>query len=129
MSKPTNKDIACVAIDLIKKSNKSVVAKSLASYLISERRSHDLDRIMREINKQLSNQTNKTEIDLISAYPVNEDIKNKIKKLLKVESAIFNQEIDKSVIGGVRAETSDVRLDLTVRNRLNRLKQYDRSKV
>jgi F0F1-type ATP synthase delta subunit len=45
-----------------------------------------------------------------------------IKALLGAKKVILNTNVDKSVIGGVRVESGEQLLDLTVRNRLTRLK-------
>ena len=93
----------------------------VASYLISNRRTADLDKIMRQIavirlSKGLSEAT------ITSAVPINSEIKKQIKSLIKSKSVLINEVKDKSVIGGVRIEANEYYLDLTVRNRLNKLK-------
>jgi len=46
-----------------------------------------------------------------------------VAKTSKADKVILNETIDPSVIGGVRIETNEQQLDITVRAKLNKLKQ------
>ena len=121
MAQISNNDIAKAIEKLSESAPSSKLPKMVASYLISNRRTADLDKIMRQIavirlSKGLSEAT------ITSAVPINSEIKKQIKSLIKSKSVLINEVNDKSVIGGVRIEANEYYLDLTVRNRLNKLK-------
>lgn len=121
MAQISNNDIAKAIEKLSESAPSSKLPKMVASYLISNRRTADLDKIMRQIavirlSKGLSEAT------ITSAVPINSEIKKQIKSLIKSKSVLINEVKDKSVIGGVRIEANEYYLDLTVRNRLNKLK-------
>lgn len=121
MAQISNNDIAKAIEKLSESAPSSKLPKMVASYLISNRRTADLDKIMRQIavirlSKGLS------EVTITSAVPINSEIKKQIKSLIKSKSVLINEVNDKSVIGGVRIEANEYYLDLTVRNRLNKLK-------
>ncbi len=121
MARPSRKDIAKSILALSDRQPATSLARAVAAYLIQERRSSELDVIMREVNRLREQQANIVEATVTTASPLNQKIVQQIKQLLG-DKVIVNNIIDKKVIGGVRVETSDLNLDLTVRNRLERLK-------
>lgn len=114
-------ELATAINELSKNTPEPELAKSVAAYIIAERRTAELDKIMRQVLKLRQSQ-GKNEITLTSAFPVDDTVVVNVKKLIKNEQAVVNKVIDKSVIGGVRIQSNDFYLDLTVRNRLNKLK-------
>lgn len=121
MAKPTIKELATVILELSEKTSEQKLAKVTASYLQQERRTGELDAIMREVKELRKKKTGLTEADVTSAFPIDATVKKQIKQLFG-QNVLINETIDKSVIGGVRVETNEKYLDLTVRNRLNQLK-------
>lgn len=122
MSAPSRKELAGAVLALSQKLSNSQVSDKLAAYLVHNRRTSELDAIMREVMRQRKNNQGVTEADVTSAYTINAATKRTITELLNSKDLIINEVIDKRMLGGVRVETSEVQLDLTVRNRLNRLK-------
>lgn len=121
MTKPSKHDLAEVVMSLSKKMPLNKLSKSLASYLQQENRTGELDAIMREVKFLRQKQDGIIEADVTSAFPISNTTKKNIVDIFGSKTLI-NQEIDKDVIGGVRVETNEHLLDLTVRNRLNQLK-------
>lgn len=113
-------DIAAAVLELMSTGSQKKVSTALAAYLVQERRSGELDQIMREVTRLRAAKTGVTEVTLTSAFP----LKDSVKKALTAQfgKTINNEVIDTSVLGGVRVETNADLLDLTVRSRLNRLK-------
>jgi F0F1-type ATP synthase delta subunit len=97
------------------------LAHEIAAYLIHERRTGELESIMREVQRIRETQ-GVVEANVTTAFPASPKIKQHIKMLLGTDNVVLNEIVDKNVIGGVRVETSDTYLDLTVRNRLERFK-------
>lgn len=121
MAKPSKHEIAKVVIALSGKMPQKKLAQSLANYLQQENRTSELDDIVREIKFHQQKNSGIIEADVTSAFPISPAVKKQIKQMFG-DKVLINEEIDKSVIGGVRVETNDHMLDLTVRNRLNQLK-------
>src|SRR5690606_29518970 len=118
-----HKDIATVVRQLSVRLSRPKLAKSLASYLARERRTSELDAIMREVARQRRDQDKVVEVDVTSANPLSDLVKREVKRLQNSKNVVINETVDKSVIGGVRMETSDSLLDLTVRTRLDQFKR------
>lgn len=97
------------------------LAKDIAGYLVLERRSSELGAIMREVIR-IRAMKGKTEATVTTAIPLTDKIRTNIRHQIGNQNIIINEVIDKKVIGGVRIESNEYYLDLTVRNRLNRLK-------
>ncbi len=122
MSAPTRKDLAHAVVLLSEKTSQKRLGEMLASYLVQNRRSSELDSIMREVMRQREANSGVIEVTATSAFRLNDATKKAISALLGDENTIINEVIDPEMLGGVRLETSEKQLDLTVRNRLNRLK-------
>lgn len=120
MSAPTRRDIASVVAAMCDQSNSDGVARAVASYLIAERRSSELDAIMRLV-RTIREQNGVHEVTATSAFALSTHAKREIISQSGGKNVILNEVIDPDVIGGVRVETSDTQLDLTVRNRLQHL--------
>lgn len=63
------------------------------------------------------------EINLTSMKKLSQQEITNLVKLIDTDSYVANNIVDESVVGGVRLETSAKLLDLTVRNRLNQLRE------
>lgn len=122
MSAPTRKDVAKAVVSLSEKHSTKRLSEMLAAYLVQNRRSGELDSIMREVMRQRETNNGMVEITATSAFKLNDATKKAISTLLGAENTIINEVINPEMLGGVRLETSEKQLDLTVRNRLNRLK-------
>lgn len=122
MAKPTKRQIAEAALALSGSVSQAKLAKVLAAYLVAERRSGELDAIMRELKTLRERNDGIQEVTVTTAFPASDSVKKQLTELLGGGTVIMNEVIDKKVIGGVRMEASDYYLDLTVRNRLNKLK-------
>lgn len=100
----------------------SDVAAEIASVLIEERRTRDMAAVMRAIEKELAIR-GKVQVTVTSAHEVSEAIKMQLAHLLGVENPVFDQVIDASVIGGVKAQAGEKQIDLTARTKLMKFKQ------
>lgn len=104
----------------------TTVVKSLAAYLITERRQADTQAIVRELEKLLLEERGKLYVHATVANSLSDQQISQIKDIFASNSTakdvIIQQTIDKDVIGGVRLQTADQQLDLTVRRQLQLLK-------
>jgi F-type H+-transporting ATPase subunit delta len=123
------RQITPVLADLTLKSGASAkrLSRDVAAYLLDEGRTGELDSLMRDVIAYRA-QKGIVEVTAVSAYELSEITKRDITKLVReqfpaVKQIILNQRIDADVVGGMRLELVDEQVDLTIRNKLNRLKE------
>lgn len=113
------------------KTLKADVSKSfnreIAAYLLSERRTGQLDSILRDVQGDWA-RVGRVEVIASSAHPltgaVKTDIARRIRRLYpKARKIIVTEVHDPAVIGGVRLNLADRQLDLSVQAKLNQFKQ------
>jgi len=127
MSKQSNKTVArAVVAELKAGRSMKRVSKSLASYLIEERRMNDVGAIIRDVEKQLLVQDETLYVHVTTAHGLSASTQKEITTMFAQKSDAkrvhIEETINPDVIGGVRCETAEHRLDLTVRRQLQRLK-------
>ena len=127
MSKQSNKAIAhAVVAELKAGRSMKRVSKSLASYLIEERRLNDVGAIIRDVEKQLLVQDKTLYVHVTTAHGLSASTAKEITSMFadtsEAKRVQIEETINPDVIGGVRCETAEHRLDLTVRRQLQRLK-------
>ena len=127
MSKQSNKAIAhAVVAELKAGRSMKRVSKSLASYLIEERRLNDVGAIIRDVEKQLLVQDKTLYVDVTTAHGLSASTAKEITSMFadtsEAKRVQIEETINPDVIGGVRCETAEHLLDLTVRRQLQRLK-------
>ncbi|MDB5184040.1 MAG: atpH [Candidatus Saccharibacteria bacterium] len=100
------------------------VVKPLAAYLIESKRIREQGLIVRDIEAALADR-GILFADVTSSYNLADDTKKAIQDYLKdktkVKDVHLRTDVDESLLGGVRIETPDQRLDATLRHRLNQL--------
>lgn len=125
MSKITNNQIAETVLSQLN-SGQSIdtVMARLAAYLVSERRTKDADSIARILSDMLQRTDGHLELQVTTAYDLSDDLVKTIKSMFngQAKDIVINHKIDKAVIGGALVEAPGLRLDLTVRRRLQQLK-------
>lgn len=99
------------------------LADKIARYLTAARRSSELGAIMRKVIKLRSQESGITEVTITSATPISDRQKKSIQSILGVQKMVTNEVVDPAVIGGVRVETADSEIDLTVKSQLKQLKR------
>jgi ATP synthase F1 delta subunit len=127
MSRQSNKTVArAVVAELQAGRSMKRVSRSLASYLIEERRMNDVGAIIRDVEKQLLVQDETLYVHVTTAHGLSASTQKEITTMFAqksdAKSVHIEETINPDVIGGVRCETAEHRLDLTVRRQLQRLK-------
>lgn len=110
--------------DKLQSGDKSVISE-LAAYLIDTRRTKELSLIVRDIESAL--QTKGILIaDVETAHEIEASVRKSLSDYLKsntsADKVVLREQIDESLIGGVRVSTPDATLDTTIRRKLNALK-------
>ena len=103
------------------------LSQEIAAYLLAEGRTGELDSILRDV-MQYRTDHGIVEVAAINAHPLSDSAKSDIENLIKglfpnSKQIIISEQIDTSVIGGVRLELANQQLDLSIRSKLNRFKQ------
>ncbi len=103
------------------------LSKSVAAYLLEERRVSELESLLRDVQKHWAD---KGYVDLIAktARPLDgqvlEDLAVPFKEAYpQAKEVAVTEVIDKKVIGGARVEIGEQRFDLSIARRLNRFKK------
>ena len=112
---------ALLADELIAGQN---VTNKLAAYLIESKKTRELSLYVRDIEAALSDR-GALLANIASSHQLADDTQNTIVDYLKKKTGAKNvylrQDVEPSLLGGVRIETPDQRLDTTLRHRLNQL--------
>lgn len=101
--------------------------EELAAYLLQEHRAGELDSLLRDVMQYRADE-GIVEVVAVSAFPLSDsvrsDIETEVRKLYpQASEVIISHRLDDSIIGGVRLEFANQQLDLSIRNKLNQLKQ------
>lgn len=102
-------------------------SEEVAAYLLSERRTGELDSLLRDIQADWAENGHvevvATSARLLSAA-IKADITKQVKALYpKAEKIVINEVHDPAIVGGVRLALPNQQLDLSIRGTLNRFKQ------
>lgn len=100
----------------------SKVIRDVASYLIESGRTRELQLVVRSIEDELA-KLGLVIADTVSTEEITDAQKAEIKKLLRAEKLELRQNIDKTIIGGLRVDSPVGTIDFTVANRLRSLKR------
>ncbi|MCA9344716.1 F0F1 ATP synthase subunit delta [Candidatus Saccharibacteria bacterium] len=102
------------------------IAEGLAAFLIEERRIGDKNAILRDVERQLFNLESTLYVRTTSASELTAELNQQISEIFsrstEAKKVIISSEINQDVIGGVRCQTTDLVLDLTIRRQLQQLK-------
>lgn len=124
---PRHELAAVLAEQSLGRVNVQKFSDEIAAYLLSERRTGELDSLLRDIMQYRADH-GIVEVLAVSGHPltnkVRGDIEAQIRELYPAAKQIIVTHIlDGTVIGGVRLELANQQLDLSVRAKLNRFKQ------
>jgi len=103
------------------------LARETAAYLIAERRTGELDSLLRDIEQYRADHGT-VEVVAVSAFSldakVRKDIETEIRRAYPAaKHVMITERRDENQVAGVRLELANQQLDLTVRAKLNRFKQ------
>ncbi len=102
------------------------VFDQLAAYLIEENRVREAELIVRDIEQALADRGGLVVADLDSAQPLDSDSKSAVAdylvKKINADRIVWRENVDPSLLGGVRVSAAGQELDSTLRRRLNLLK-------
>jgi F0F1-type ATP synthase delta subunit len=103
------------------------LSKEIAAYLLSERRTQELNSVLRDVQADWA-EAGHVEVIATSAHPLTAEVKANITKQVKslypdAKSIVVTEAHDPEIIGGVRLALANQQLDLSVEAKLNKFKQ------
>ena len=127
MKLPRRQVAAAIAERTLGISDLKQLSDEVAAYLLSERRTGELDSLIRDVMQYRADH-GVVEVVAATAHPLTavgrSDIQTEIQRLYPLATkVVVTEQPDATVIGGVRLGLANQQLDLSVRNKLNRLKQ------
>ena len=107
--------------------NAKTFGDQIAAYLLSERRTAELEPLLRDII-QYRAEHGIVEVIAVTAHPltatVRHDIERKVKSVFPdAKQIIIAEELQANVVGGIRLELPNQQFDLSIRAHLSRFKQ------
>lgn len=128
MSKLTRRALSRYATDqLMAGKSAKAIAKHLAAVMVELGSMQDIDFLIGDIASELE-QRRELAISLItSATPLSSELRDELKKRIKkatgAKAVLLEETVDRSVIGGIRIETSSHVWDSTIVRRLTDLRE------
>lgn len=108
-------------------SGKSGLSREIAALLIDAGQTSELDSLMRDVNRLRSEKSGVVEVNAISAFPISDEVRREIENVARriypsLTELVVHEKLDKSVIGGVNLTFADSNLDLTLKRKLQKLR-------
>jgi F0F1-type ATP synthase delta subunit len=134
MAKVSRLKIAAAVADRIAEGlSEQQLSREIAAYLLSTRRTGELDSVMRDVMELRADQ-GLVEVIAVSAHPITAAVRTDIEATMRThfptaKKVIVSEQLDTSVVGGVRLELANNQLDLSVRAKLSRFKQLTNTGV
>lgn len=122
----SRKQLALATLALLKKHTHKDVVHVLAEILIKEKRTNEVDIIVREIGNQLLQKHGELTGTVESAHVLSEkntqDINHLLKKVTNAKTIFLKHRINKMIIGGFKVSTPTLEIDATLARPLHQLK-------
>ncbi len=127
MKTPRREIAQVMAKATLQKGVSASYVKSVAAFLLSERRVSELDSLLRDIQAGWAHE-GYVEATAQSTHPLTDELQDSIKSQLKelypeAGHITLRQQQDPDIIGGVRISLPNQQLDLSIETKLNKFKQ------
>lgn len=128
MSNLSRRQLAVYAADQLLASKRVAnIAKELAAVLVNSRRANQAELLAQDIAWELEHRGEVANAIITTAHELSEQLRKQIgsfvKQSAKVNQVIINENLDKSVIGGVRIETAAHSWDKTLSRKLTEVRE------
>jgi len=107
--------------------NSKKLAKNIAEYLLDSRKASELESVLRDVvNLRAANGF--VEVDAYSTHKLSDSAIKDIKTTVKnhydnTKTVVVNNLIDEDLVGGVKLYIGSDRLDLSIKNKLNKFRE------
>ena len=103
------------------------LSSEVAALLITENQTQQLDSIMRDVMEIRAEKQGIVELTAISAHEIDDQSLEMIRENARqvypdAKEVIVHKEIDETQIGGAKLKFANASLDLSIRSKLNKLK-------
>lgn len=124
----SRRQLAAYAADqLLANQRVSAIAKELAAVLVNSRRANQAELLASDIAWELERRGAAANATVTAAHGLSEQLRKEIssfvEKSAKVDQVIISQNIDESVIGGVRIDTAAHSWDKTLSRKLTDIRE------
>lgn len=126
--RPGRKKIAEVISERVGRGESTAkLSKEIAAYLLDAGRSSELESLMRDVIG-IRAEHGQVEAALTTAHTLDAKTNKEVKELVKsirpsARNVQIDEQVDPSLIGGLKLHVINQSLDLSIRAKLNRLKQ------
>lgn len=108
--------------------SEATVAQEVAAFLVEAGKTSDLDSLMRDVMEIRGREEGVVELTARSAHPLNPVVKSEIEAVATrlyptARQVIIHEVHDEKLIGGVRLQFANASLDLTIKTKLNTLRE------
>lgn len=119
------KELAEAVLLLLERDKDSrAAAQAVASYLIAERRTKELNSLLRDLEELRFRRGGILEVTATAARPLSAEAKDKLRNLFEeAKTVIANEEINQEILGGVKVRALDKVADFSVQARLRQLRR------
>lgn len=122
MSRPSRRQLALAVLNMLAERPAEDVAHALAAYLIAERRTKEVDLLLRDIEAMRFTNDGVLEVTATSAHELSAGVKEQIRGLLSANQVTIHERRDPHIVGGAKIRSHDMQLDLSVHAKLAKLK-------
>lgn len=127
MNKISRRSLARYGADqLLAGTSARAVAKHLAAVLVDSTRQKEAPLLLADINYELQSRGRLAATTVTTANELSASLRSEVtalvKKSTKAQQVLLSEQVDKSIIGGIRIETAERTWDKTVFSQLNRLR-------
>lgn len=131
MTTISNNQIACACCLVLKDktpAEQPIVFKKIVQFLARKHLLSKTSDILVQLEKIINSDEQRMMAKVFSANKLSGEIKRNIahslKKRYSVKEIVLNEIIDKKLLGGFRIEANDEVIDLSIKNKIKKLKEY-----
>lgn len=131
MATLSNNDIAHAIYLSVKDKNtseQSVLFPKIIQFLYRKRLLSQRGEILSRLDKIINKEDKRIIVKISSKEPLHENVKKEIAHILKerysAEKVILIENLDEKLLGGFKIEVNNEVIDLTIKNKIGKLKEY-----
>lgn len=131
MTTISNNDIACAIYLSVKDKNEKeqvLFFPKITQFLFKRRFLSQAPDILSRLDKMINEADQKIIVKLSSQTPLSENIKKEVADILKerysAKKIILIENLDEKLLGGFKIEVNNEIIDLTLKNKIEKLQEY-----
>ncbi len=131
MTTITNNDIAHSIYLTVKdksSSEQSVLYKQVVQFLFKKRRLSKTGEILSELTKIINKEEGRVVVKVTSVESLDHKTKNNLEQFFKkrhnAKEVTLVENLDKKLLGGIKMETYDEVIDLSIKNKVKKLQEH-----